>query len=97
MFVKHGNEVADGYIYTCAIAACASVSLQENALLLLEELAATWLQLERGAPKRVSGWTRSHGKSHVRHVSFGNRALHTIRLGIMSNSKWFNPNSMQLM
>lgn len=71
MSVKHGNGVADGYIYTCAIAACASVSLQENALLLLEELAATWLQLERGAPKRVSGWMRSHGKSHVRHVSFG--------------------------
>ena len=26
-----------------------------------------------------------------------NRLLHTIRSGIMSNSKWFNPNSMQLM
>ncbi len=55
MFVKHGNEVADGYIYTCAIAACSSVSLQEKALLLLEELAATWLQSERGTPKCVSG------------------------------------------
>eukprot|EP00434_Breviolum_minutum_P011599 symbB.v1.2.010231.t1/scaffold667.1/size175007/14 len=41
--VKHGNGVADGYIYTCAISACASVSLQENALLLLEELAVLCL------------------------------------------------------